>query len=144
MEMGNHAIPSENETRRQVALEKFGYQQAGASTSDEELQREWALLLQDFPVEARQGGELADLAPDVRDLAAEHVRQRRETDRLFLECERAHLRIAAEGARPDLVEAYAVVRDGFEQAVEDFSAHRELLTKALSGPTPNSGPALPA
>jgi hypothetical protein len=142
--MTNGTIPSENETGRRTALERFGYGRLEVKVSDEELEREWALLLPDFSSPAAPAARLAALPPHLRKLAAEHVRQRRAADRLMLQCDEAHARIATEGARPELVEAYAVVRDSFEQAVEDFAAHRELLAKVFSSSKPESDRVRPA
>lgn len=120
-----------NEIGRRNALERFGYGQVDAEASGEGLEREWAMLLPDFLPQA-PALPLSAMSPPLRQLAEEHVRQRRAVDQLMHVCDQAHARIAAAGAQPQLVEAYAVVRDQFEEAVEQFAAHRDVLAKALT------------
>lgn len=120
-----------NEIGRRDALKRFGYGQAEAQAPGEALEREWALLLTDF-LPGEPALPLSAMSPELRHLAEEHVRQRREVDQLMHVCDQAHSRIAAAGTRPDLVEAYAVARDQFEEAVERFAAHRDALAKALT------------
>lgn len=121
-----------NEIGRRNALKRFGYGSLEATVSAEALETEWALLLSDFQLAGRSTPPLSGMSPALRTLADEHVGQRRAVDQLMLLCDQAHARIAASGAHPDLVEAYAVVRDRFEEAVEEFAAHREVLARALT------------
>lgn len=121
-----------NEIGRRNALKRFGYGQVEAKASGEALEREWALLLPDFSLPQAPTLPLSAMSPPLRQLAEEHVRQRRAVDQLMHVCDQAHARIAASGAQPQLVEAYAVVRDQFEEAVEHFAAHRDVLAKALT------------
>lgn len=121
---------SANEIGRRRALARFGLDLPAASPAPA-TSREWAKLVPDFAV-SRDIGTLEKLPPALRLMAEEHVLQRREVDRLMLECDAMHARIAAEGAVPELVEAYAKVRDEFEDAVERFAAHREELARRLN------------
>jgi hypothetical protein len=120
-----------NEIGRRDALKRFGYGQAATTVSGEALEREWALLAPDFLAQALVM-PLSAMQPALRRLAEEHVRRRRVVDQLMQVCDVAHARIAGAGARPDLVEAYAVARDEFEEAVEYFAAHCGVLAKALT------------
>jgi hypothetical protein len=130
--MDNRPNLTANEIGRRKALERFGYGQLDARISEDELEREWALLLPDFSIPKARMVQLRAMAPGLRALAQDHVQQRRAVDRLMLECDEAHKRIADAGAQPELVEAYTQVRDHFEEAVENFAAHRETLANALS------------
>jgi hypothetical protein len=117
---------SSNEAGRRTALRRFGYEEVQAGDATEELAREWALLapgigswLATIP--------LSELSSAQRELAIDRVRKRRELDELMRACDHAHSQIAACGARPDLVENYASVRDRFEEAVEAFTTAAEML-----------------
>lgn len=120
-----------NEIGRRNALERFGYGQVDPEVFGEGLEREWAMLLPDFLPQA-PALPLSAMSPPLRQLAEEHVQQRRAVDQLMHVCDQAHARIAAAGAQPELVEAYSVVRDQFEEAVEQFAALRDVLAKALT------------
>jgi hypothetical protein len=115
-----------NESGRREALRRFGYSETPARDPGEEYAREWALLapgiapwLAEVPLGA--------LTEAQRDLAVDRVLQRRNLDELMRACDLAHARIAACGATAELVEAYASVRDRFEEAVEKFTATTETL-----------------
>ena len=115
-----------NESGRRMALRRFGYAEVPADDAAGEFEREWVLLapgvapwLASVP--------FTELTPSQRDLAIERVRKRRELDELMRACDVAHAQIAACGARPDLVETYASVRDRFEEAVEAFTTTVETL-----------------
>ncbi len=127
----NTSALSVNEVGRRNALKRFGYGRCAAASAEASLQSEWELLLPDFNAPPR-AASIQSLPPSVRQLAEEYVRQRREIDRLMHVCDESHARIASAGARPDLVEAYTVDRDRFENAVEAFSAQRVALAKAFN------------
>ena len=118
-------MPS-SESGRRKSLRRFGYAEIPASDATEELEREWMLLapgvapwLATVP--------FAKLTPTQRELAIDRVRKRRELDELMRACDPAPSRIASFGARPELVETYASVRDRFEEAVEAFTAAADTL-----------------
>lgn len=123
-----------NEAGRRKALERFGYANQPPQISQQELEREWSLLLPDFRMQGgAQMGALSALGETQRALALEHVLQRRALDRLMNACDAAHQRLAAGGMAQDLLDAYGAVRDEFEQAVEMFATHRDLVAEVLGG-----------
>lgn len=117
---------SSNESGRRKALRRFGYEDVPAGDASGEFEREWMLLAPGI-APWLASVPFTELTPLQRSLAIERVRERRELDELMRACDRAHARIAACGARPDLVESYASVRDRFEEAVEAFTATAETL-----------------
>lgn len=120
-----------NAPGRKQALKRFGYQASPPGDRLEDMAHEWDLLapgihpaLADIPLGQLSESKLA--------LAVQRVRDRRQLDRMMEECDRAHARIAEGGAGPDLVEAYTILRDRFEDAVEEFLASgAELATTML-------------
>lgn len=128
------AVSPANEAGRRRALERFGYSDAPAQPAAAALEHEWALLAPGF-APWLAGSTLAGLSAEQRALAAERVRQRRELDALMRDCDQAHAQIAAGGARPELVEAYATARDRFEEAVEAFAESAEAMAARFRAAT---------
>lgn len=115
-----------NESGRRKALRRFGYAEMPAGDAAGEFEREWMLLAPGI-APWLASVPFTELTASQRGLAIERVRKRRELDELMRACDVAHAQIAACGARPDLVETYASVRDRFEEAVEAFTATAETL-----------------
>lgn len=121
-------VRSANEGGRRQLLKRFGY---GLGDAAAKAEAGWTLLHADFapgvPIPA-----LSAMDPRTRLLVEGYLDRRARLDVLMDSCDAAHLRILQEGARPTLVEAYAGARDAYEDAVEDFGAHRERVQKALA------------
>jgi len=123
-----------NEAGRRKALERFGYASLEQQISEQQLEREWSLLLPDFLADVGdlQSPAWRALTASQRLLAMEHVLQRRALDGMMNACDAAHQNIAAGGMKPELLEAYAIVRDQFEEAVDAFTLHRDRIALAMN------------
>lgn len=88
----------------------------------------WELLKGDFatPRRARVPG-YAQLSPWPQEGARIYMRRRLLADRLFEECQVLYHRVHAEGIGTELVEAYTLARDAYEEAVLDFGKARAML-----------------
>ncbi|MBK7765049.1 MAG: hypothetical protein IPI44_02525 [Sulfuritalea sp.] len=60
------------------------------------------------------------------------MRRRLLADRLFEECQELYRRLHAEGINTELVEAYALARDAYEESVLDFGRAREMLEEVFT------------
>jgi len=119
-------------------LSRYGYAGPDGAPADAgaaaDWPAEWARLKGDF-APAGGGGAVADLgalAEPARAVAMAYLRLRVEADALLARCEDAHRDILARGITPDRVEAYAAVRDAYEDKVEAFGAARAALAGLLA------------
>lgn len=120
-----------NEQGRREQLKRFGYAPANGQDRTLDPESQWTLLRSDFKVPGRPVPTFAELDPKTRFRAEAYIEHRARLDRLMDACDATHLRILREGPQPDLVEAYVVARDTYEDAVEDFGALRQLVQVAL-------------
>jgi hypothetical protein len=125
------ADPIANEEGRRGLLQRFGYADPDGEGADPELRSQWDLLRADFNSGLKAVPAFDQLPPEARARAEAYLRQRHRLDRLMDGCDAAHLLILREGPHPELVEAYAVARDTYEDAVEEFGLLRRQVEEAL-------------
>jgi hypothetical protein len=107
-------------------LSRFGYTPFGDAAPDWAAM--WELLKGDFATLRRpRVPGYAQLTPWPQEGARIYMRRRLLADRLFEECQVLYRRVHAEGINTELVEAYTLGRDAYEDAVLDFGRARELL-----------------
>ncbi len=112
-------------------LARFGYVPFGGAEPDWEGM--WALLKGDFATLARpEVPDYGELSPWPREAARIYMRRRLVADRLFEECRRLYDALHARGIDTELVEAYSLARDAYEESVYDFGRAREKLDEVLS------------
>lgn len=113
-------------------LSRYGFREADAAETDP-VPSDWARLKDDF---ADLGGsrvpDFDDLPPDAQAAARHYVELRREADALLSRCETAHGEILNQGLNVARVEDYAVIRDAYEDKVEEFGAARQTVAGLLS------------
>lgn len=113
-----------------IQLKRFGYVPAlgAAGDADPDWAAMWALLKGDFATLQRvHVPGYAEMTPWPQEGARIYMRRRLLADRLFEECQMLYERLHAEGINTELVEAYTLARDAYEDAVGDFGAAREML-----------------
>ena len=107
-------------------LKRFGYTPFGDAAPD--WAGMWQLLQGDFATLQRPHvPTYAELSPWPQEGARIYMRRRLLADRLFEECQVLYRRLHAEGINTELVEAYALARDAYEEAVLDFGKARAVL-----------------
>ena len=107
-------------------LKRFGYTPFGDAAPD--WAGMWQLLQGDFATLQRSHvPAYAEMSPWLQEGARIYMRRRLVADRLFEECQELYRRVHGEGINTDLVEAYALARDAYEEAVLDFGKAREML-----------------
>ena len=107
-------------------LKRFGYTPFGDAAPDWDGM--WQLLKGDFATLRRpQMPTYAQMSPWPQEGARIYMRRRLLADRLFEECQELYRRLHDEGIRTERVEAYALGRDAYEEAVLDFGKAREIL-----------------
>ena len=112
-------------------LKRFGYAPFGDAAPDWE--RMWQLLLGDFATLQRPHvPAYAKLSPWPQEGARIYMRRRLLADRLFEACQESYLRLHANGVNTELVEAYALAREAYEEAVHDFGSAREMLEEVFT------------
>jgi hypothetical protein len=104
-------------------LEQYGYRAPVT-----EIAADWARLKSDF---GESVPDLAELGGAARKAADRYLALKYEADELLAACEAAHREILGEGLGPERTERYAVVRDAYEEKVEEFGAARAALAVAL-------------
>lgn len=107
-------------------LKRFGYTPFGDAAPD--WAGMWGLLKGDFATLRRaQVPTYAEMSPWPQEGARIYMRRRLLADRLFEECQEFYRRLHGEGINTELVEAYALAREAYEEAVLDFGKAREIL-----------------
>ena len=107
-------------------LKRFGYTPFGDAAPD--WAGMWQLLQGDFATLQRSHvPAYADMSPWPQEGARIYMRRRLVADRLFEECQELYRRVHGEGINTELVEAYSLARDAYEEAVLDFGKAREML-----------------
>ena len=111
-------------------LGRYGYR--GGAPRPAEVDRnpaaDWARLMSDFDAPVPAFGALADKS---RDAAERYLALKHDADTLLAACEAAHREFLADGIAVERTERYAVVRDAYEDKIEDFGAARVSLPAAL-------------
>jgi len=113
-------------------LSRYGYRR-GAAGPETASATEWARLKGDF-ADAGQAvvADFDALPADANAAAQRYLDLRREADRLLSACEAAHKTILEQGLNVDRVEHYALVRDAYEEKVEEFGAARLAVSRLLA------------
>jgi hypothetical protein len=112
-------------------LKRFGYMPFGGVAPD--WAGMWELLQGDFATLQRDHvPNYAEMGPWPQEGARIYMRRRLLADRLFEECQEIYLRLHAEGINAELVEAYSLARDAYEDSVLDFGRAREMLEDVLT------------
>jgi hypothetical protein len=112
-------------------LGRFGYSPLGGDLPD--WAGMWRLLQGDFATPQREPvPAYAELSPWPQQAARIYLRRRLLADRLFEECQEIYRQIHAEGISTELVEAYALARDAYEDAVLDFGRSRAVLEELFT------------
>ncbi len=112
-------------------LKRFGYTPFGDAAPD--WPGMWQLLQGDFATLRRTYvPAYADMSPWPQEGARIYMRRRLLADRLFEECQALYRRLHAEGIATELVEAYSLARDAYEEAVLDFGKAREMLEEVFT------------
>jgi hypothetical protein len=112
-------------------LKRFGYEPYADADPDWSLM--WELLKGDFATlnRARVPG-YEEMTPWPQEGARIYMRRRLVADRLFEECQMLYQRLHTEGIDTELVEAYTLARDAYEDSVGDFGASRAMLEKIFT------------
>ena len=111
-------------------LERFGYTPFGDAAPD--WAGMWQLLRGDFATLQRSRvPTYAEMSPWPQEGARIYMRRRLLADRLFEQCHASYHRLHAEGIKTELVEAYSLARDAYEEAVLDFGKARATLAGIL-------------
>lgn len=112
-------------------LKRFGYAPFGDAAPDWAAM--WQLLKGDFATRQRaQVPGYAQMSPWPQEGARIYMRRRLLADRLFEECQALYRRVHAEGINTELVEAYTLARDAYEDAVLDFGKARAMLEEVFT------------
>jgi hypothetical protein len=107
-------------------LKRFGYTPFGDAAPD--WAGMWQLLQGDFATLQRvRVPTYAQMNPWPQEGARIYMRRRLLADRLFEECQDLYRRLHADGINTEMVEAYTLARDAYEEAVLDFGKAREML-----------------
>jgi hypothetical protein len=110
--------------RALTRLERYGY---GAAVADDA--ETWRSLRGDFDNAAAL--ELAALPDETQATITHYLACKRESDRLLAACEAAHAEILQDGLNRARSEAYAVVRDAYDDSVEDFGTAGAEVARCL-------------
>lgn len=112
-------------------LKRFGYAPFGDAAPDWAAM--WPLLKGDFATRQRaQVPGYGQMSPWPQEGARIYMRRRLLADRLFEECQALYRRLHAEGINAELVEAYTLARDAYEDAVLDFGKARAMLEEIFT------------
>lgn len=116
-------------------LKRFGYVPALGAAGDADLDwaAMWELLKGDFATLQRAHvPAYAEMTPWPQEGARIYMRRRLLADRLFEECQMLYERLHSEGIDTELVEAYALARDAYEDSVGDFGESRKMLESVFT------------
>ncbi|MCX7162377.1 MAG: hypothetical protein WCI19_06350 [Betaproteobacteria bacterium] len=109
-----------------AGLGRFGYAPVGDAAPD--WAGMWQLLQGDFATLQRtRVPAYAEMSPWPQQGARIYMRRRLLADRLFDECRELYRRVHGEGINSELVEAYTLAREAYEDAVLDFGKARAML-----------------
>jgi hypothetical protein len=112
-------------------LKRFGY--VPFSGADPDWPAMWDLLKGDFETLNRvRVPAYAEMTPWPQEGARIYMRRRLVADRLFEECQMLYQRLHTEGIDTELVEAYTLARDAYEDSVGDFGAARAMLEEVFT------------
>ena len=93
----------------------------------------WDLLKADFATVQRvHVPSYEEMTPWPQEGARIYMRRRLLADHLFEECQQLYQRLHSDGINSELVEAYTLARDAYEESVGDFGAARETLEKVFT------------
>lgn len=107
-------------------LKRFGFVPGGDAAPD--WAGMWALLKGDFATLQRAHvPDFGEMTPWPQAGARIYLRRRLLADRLFEDCEALYTRLHEEGISTELVEAYTLARDAYEEAVAEFGKARRTL-----------------
>lgn len=124
-------LPNKLFSNGRSVLSKFNYVHFEGEDTRDDWAEMWEHLRSDFPLPAAQVPSFDKLAEEVKEAACEYMKIRLLADHYLDECERLHVRIYNGSIETDLVEAYAVARDRYEDSVEDFGAARVKIQAML-------------
>lgn len=111
-------------------LQRFGY--VAGSEPEPDWDAMWRFLKADFATAARSRvPEFQEMGPWPQQAARIYMRRRLMADRLFEDCQALYHRLHEEGIGTDLVEAYTLARDAYEDAVMEFGKAREKLEEVF-------------
>lgn len=115
-------------------LRRFGFGAFGAtSTAVPPWSEMWDLLKADFATVQRvHVPSYEEMTPWPQEGARIYMRRRLLADHLFEECQQLYHRLHSDGINTELVEAYTLARDAYEDSVGDFGAARETLEKVFT------------
>ncbi len=112
-------------------LKRFGYLPADDAAPD--WAGMWRLLQGDFATLSRpRVPGYAEMSPWPQAGARLYMRRRLWADRLFEDCQELYRRVHAEGIDTELVEAYTLAREAYEDAVLEFGRARATLEEVLA------------
>lgn len=112
-------------------LKRFGYVPFG--DTDPDWSAMWDLLKGDFATLQRvHVPAYGEMSPWPQEGARIYMRRRLLADRLFEECQMLYQRLHSDGIGTELVEAYTLARDAYEEAVGDFGEAREMLERVFT------------
>jgi len=118
-----------NEEGRRRDLRRFGYRKLDGNTDD--ISAVWKILRCDF-LNPWDQSEFSDLPEAARAAVKAYCGQRSKLDALLDRCDEIHLEFVKKGHDASRVEAYALARDAFEDAVELFGELRIAAQYALT------------
>lgn len=111
-------------------LKRFGYLADDAAPDWAGM---WRLLQGDFATLSRSRVPgYAEMSPWPQAGARLYMRRRLLADRLFEDCQELYRRVHAEGIDTELVEAYTLAREAYEDAVLEFGRARATLEEVLA------------
>ena len=121
---------------RHGVLARYGYRAPSNSSDpasfDPDWSAMWLKLCGDFTSPARSVvAPYEHMTAAQQDAARQYMRRRLDADARLDQCKRAHAELHRSGIDAALVEQYAVVRDAYEDAVEQFGRAREELDALL-------------
>lgn len=111
-------------------LARYGYNRAPDDTIANAAEA-WARLKDDF-ADAGPVPDFGDLPAEARAAAQRYLDIKQEADALLSTCETKHKGILENGLGVNRVEDYAVVRDAYEDKVEEFGAARLAVAQLLA------------
>ncbi len=105
-------------------LERYGFRAPEIDAAEA-----WRKLRDDF--DTAKGVEFAALPSEAQAAVEHYLACKHESDRLLAACEAAHTDILECGLDRQRSEAYAVLRDAYEDSVEDFGAAGVEVARSL-------------
>ncbi len=113
-------------------LARFGYAPFADAGAEPDWSHMWDCLKADFSSRHRPDvPSWGNLPVRPRAAARIYIRRRLFADRLFEDCQLAYLQLHEQGIGTELVEAYTLARDAYEEAVFQFGDARAVLDELL-------------